>query len=134
MSDCPEPPFLLDSARVLMYAETGGRNSYTGRITVFVSNALLDPVPRLAICEELVENRVLLMHCDNSWKVLAAGFCRSIDAALESAERGYLGISSKWKQYRDLSSEEIGEIDEERQYLRNVAKEFPLNGNDPHAV
>jgi len=136
MKDHLEPPFLLDSARVLMYAETGGGGSYTGRITVYSGDAhrLLGPVPRLAICEELTKGQVLLMRCDASWKVLAASFSASVDEAREIAEREYARVSSKWIRYRDLTAAELDEIEEERRSLSKLAVEFPLDGNDPHAV
>lgn len=66
MSTVPEPPFLLDGARVLMYAETGGRNTYTGTIAVQANGIWIEPVPRLAICEGLVDGDILMFYCDES--------------------------------------------------------------------
>jgi hypothetical protein len=73
MTNIAEPPFLLDSARVVLYAETGGSASYTGRITVHADGRWLEPVPRLAICEDLVDGDIFIFHCDDSWNVFAAG-------------------------------------------------------------
>lgn len=134
MTNLEEPPFLLDSARVVMYAETGERTSYTGRITVYRSGELLDPVPRLAICEDLVEGRWLLMHCDVSWNVLAAGFAKSVAEAQRTAERAYSGVSAKWISYRALTPPEQAQVEEERQHLRILAKQIPNAEGDPHAV
>src|SRR5262245_32668978 len=134
MSNITEPPFLLDSARVLMYAETGGRDSYTGRITVHLGDKSLGPVPRVAICEDLVEGRILIMRCDVSWNVLAASFSSSVDEAIASSEREYRGISSKWTRYRALTSSEAAEVGEKRRTLRKLAAKYPLDGRNPHAV
>jgi len=134
MNTSAHPPFLLDSARVLMYADTGGSKAYTGRITVHVGGKSLGPVPRLAICEELVEGRILLMHCDASWNVLAAGFAASTEAARDTAEGGYAGISSKWNQCRDLNAAELAEVHELRRSLREAAAQLPTDEQGSNAA
>lgn len=134
MTNVAEPPFLLNSARVVMYAVTGGSASYTGRITVYASERLLDPVPRLAICEDLVGGRYLLMHCDDSWNVVAAGFANSVADAQHTAERAYSGVSSKWVPYRALSPAELAEVEETRTHLRLLEKEIPNASGSSHAV
>jgi hypothetical protein len=135
MTSVAEPPFLLDSARVVMYAITGGAASYTGRITVHVGgDRLLDPVPRVAICEDLVGGQFLLMHCDDSWKVLAAGFSKSVADAQHIAERAYTGVSANWVPFRALSPAELAQVEEQRTHLRQLAKEIPNDSGGPHAV
>ena len=126
MSTVPEPPFLLDSARVLMYAETGGRNTYTGKITVHANGRWLDPVPRLAICEDLVDGDILLFHCDDSWNVLAAGGGKTLEDVKNTAERAYAGVSAKWVNYRALTATELAELEAERQELRVLSAQFPI--------
>jgi hypothetical protein len=125
MSAVPEPPFLLDSARVLMYAETGGRDTYTGKITLHVDGCWLDPVPRLAICEDLVDGDILLFHCDDSWNVLAAGGGKTLEDVKHTAERAYVGISGKWVSYRPLTAAELAELEAGRQELRDLSARFP---------
>ena len=117
MTNVAEPPFLLDSARVVMYAETGGRSAYTSRVAVHANGKWLDPVPRLAICEDLVDGDILIFHCDDAWNVLAAGSAKSVKEAQDTAEAAYSGISSKWVTYRPLSP----------------WNELPKFGGDPHA-
>jgi len=125
MSTVPEPPFLLDSARVLMYVETGGRDTYTGKITVHANGKWLDPVPKLAICEDLVDGDILIFHCDDSWNVLAAGGAETVEDAKHTAERAYAGVSAKWVPYRSLTSDEAAELEAERQELRVLATQLP---------
>ena len=134
MANIAEPPFLLNSARVVMYADTGLPTSYTGRITVHAGGRLLDPVPRLAICEDLVGGQFLLMHCDALWNVLAAGFAKSAGDAQHTAERAYSDVSSKWVPYRALTPPEVAQVEEERQHLRVLAKHVPNAGGGSHAV
>jgi hypothetical protein len=133
MNNVAEPPFLLDSARVIMYAETGGKASYTGKITVHADGRWLDPVPRLAICEDLVDGTTLIFHCDEHWNVLAAGGAKTVEDAKQTAELAYSGISSKWMTYRPLTSSEMAQLEGERKELQAIAARFPIEGG-PHAV
>ena len=134
MANIVEPPFLLDSARVLMYAETGGRASYTGKITVHADGKWLDPVPRLALCEDLVDGDILLFHCDETWNVLAAGSAKSLDEAKQTAEAAYSGITAKWVAYRPLTPAEASDLAAEREELRRLWRDLPKPDGDPHAV
>jgi len=133
MNDDLAPPVLLDSARVLQYAETGGDASFTHRKTMIVDGEILGPVPRMAICEDLVEGTFLLMHCNSSWSVLAASYYSSIEAAKESAECAYVGISSGWRACHELSEQECREVEERRQSLRELAALYPID-RGPHAA
>ena len=133
MNNVAEPPFLLDSARVIMYAETGGKASYTGKITVHADGRWLDPVPRLAICEDLVDGSTLIFHCDECWNVLAAGGAKSLEDAKRAAELAYSGISSNWTTYRALTSGEMAQLEAERKELQAISAQFPVEGG-PHAV
>ena len=92
-----QPPPVLDSARLLEYAEVDASVKYTGRIMVYVDGAELGAVPRLAICENMRgEPDTLLFYCDASWNVLAAGGYSSVREARASAETSYAGISRNW--------------------------------------
>jgi len=93
-----EPPYVLDSARVLAYAVLDQTVSYTGRISVYVGGKLLPPVPRLAICENLArEGDFLLCYCTETWEVLGVGGYESFELAKQRAEIAYTGVSDKWK-------------------------------------
>jgi hypothetical protein len=134
MTTIAEPPFLLDSARVVMYAETGGSASYTGRITVHADGRWLEPVPRLAICEDLLDGDILIFYCDDSWNVQAAGGARSVEDAQRTAEAAYSGITSKWLPYRALTANQVAELETERAELRLLAKQLPQSKGGSHAV
>jgi hypothetical protein len=133
-----EPPFILDSARVVVYAETGGTSTYTGRVTISTGYGgdLRDigPVPHIAICEDLGTGRMLVMHCDRGWHVL--GVCRAatVEAAKELCERGYAGISSRWISFRELSPEESAEVESDRLTMQQMVRDHPLDGHDPFAA
>lgn len=80
-----EPPYVLDSARVLAYAVLDQTVSYTGRISVYVGGKLLSPVPRLAICENLArDGDFLLFYCTETWEVLGVGGYDSLLSSLNS--------------------------------------------------
>jgi len=82
-----EPPYVLDSARVLAYAVLDQTVSYTGRISVYVGGKLLSPVPRLAICENLArDGDFLLFYCTETWEVLGVGGYDSFEFAKQRAE------------------------------------------------
>ncbi len=127
-----EPPVVIDSARVLLYAKAADGTSYTGRRIMLVGEKPLDPSARLAICEDLIEGAFRLMECDASWNVLAASFHSSIEAKA-SAEDTYAGISPKSLEHRELTEQECREIAELRESLRILAPEHPID-RDPHAA
>ena len=129
------PPAILDSAQVLFYADTGGEAAYTGRLIVLTGTARdlreVGPVPRLAICENLGAGELLILHCDSCWNVLAAESASTVQEARSRAERAYAGISSRWTPYRELTHEELREIEREREAIRKLMRQHPLDGNDP---
>ena len=134
MSTIPEPPFLLDGAHVVMYAETGGHKTYTGKITVHANDAWLEPVPRLAICENLVDGDILIFHCDESWDVLAAGSAKTVEDAKHTAECAYFGVSAMWVVYRLLTPDESAELEAERRKLRVLTAQLPNTKGKGHVI
>ena len=123
----------LDSTQVLFYAETGGAENYTGRLTISTGRRVLrelKPVPRLAIVREFASDGILLMHCTAQWRVLAVTGAKSIETARELGERAYRGVT--WVPYRPLSRTEQRAIDRERQRVRVLSDRFPPS--DDHAA
>jgi len=98
------PPPVLDDARVLEYAIVDETVEYTGRLHLYANDERIGSVPRLAICEHLVNADLLLVHCDEEWEVLAvqawngpaASPTSSVDDIKRRAEDFYRGISAKW--------------------------------------
>jgi hypothetical protein len=91
-----KPPPVLASARVLAYAILDGSVGFSGRSRVFVENRELGRVPRLVIAEALEGAGVVLLYCDDEWRVVAATRMRSPSHAKTRAERTYPGVSRLW--------------------------------------
>jgi hypothetical protein len=114
-----EPPAILDSSQVLMYATLDDSVKFTGRAVVMVGEKIIDPVPRLAICRNLYDDDILLFLCDNDWNVLGAGGYGTIENAQARAESAYAGSSARWQKFRPLTPEELSQIDETRRVVRD---------------
>lgn len=69
-----EPPAILDSSLVLLYAVLDDSVRYTGRACVIVGGTVIDPVPRLAICLNLYDDDILLLRCDDEWNVVLSRY------------------------------------------------------------
>lgn len=128
----PPPPFLLNGARVLFYADTGGPNAYTGRITVNVRSPggsfhELGAIPRMAFCQSLVTPEYFLMHCNDYWNVLGVIADSSIEEARNTAEMEFVGISSRWIPYRELTQAEMDEVDRVRSDLEEIDRLHPVS-------
>ena len=98
-----KPPPVICGARVLEYALVAEPVRFTGNLQLYVGDALLGEVPRLAICESLDAEELLLFHCDDDWHVLgiqawntARGSITSVHDVKTRAEKYYAGISSQW--------------------------------------
>jgi hypothetical protein len=122
-----EPPILLDGARVLEYAVFDRTATPAGHTSFIVGGVPLDleTVRGLVIAENLVEGGVLLLHCSERWESLAGGHYGAIESARESAERGYSGVMVQWKPFRELTKEELAEVEAVRTHLRELAAEYP---------
>lgn len=112
-----EPPFVLGSARVVVFAILDESVTFTGKITVYVNGELLGQVPRLAVCENLVQDDdFLLYYCDEGWNVLGISAFPSAEAAMRKAERGYIRVTEKWRSNRQLSKRELAFVEEVRSF------------------
>jgi hypothetical protein len=120
------PPYVLNSARVLVYATVDVAVSYTGRIEVYVGGERLPPVPHLAICENLShEGDFLLCYCTEGWEVLGVAGYDSLDVAKQRAEVAYAGISKKWQAYRPLSARELAYVEQVRAFVQSDSSTGP---------
>lgn len=124
-----EPPVLIHSAPVLLYAETGGTDAFTGTMTLIVDSKILGSVPRLAICEELLTGESLLMHCDENWNSLGVSVGPTCEYVKASADRAYSGLAQKWQKFRQLSKAELLNIEEVTTYLRKLGNEYPIENS-----
>ncbi len=90
------PPPLIDCARVLRYAVVDESVRYTPRGKLFVDGVEVGAVPRLAVVRNLVDDEVMLLHCDETWNSLAVSGGGSIDDVTAHANHRYQGLAGKW--------------------------------------
>jgi hypothetical protein len=114
-----EPTPVIDSSVVLFYAVVDASVRYTARGFVIVDGKVIDPVPRLAISRNLYGDDILVCRCDDDWNVLGVAAYASVEEAQERTEKVYAGITAKWQAYRELTQEELAEIEEIRGFVRD---------------
>ena len=91
------PPPVLECARVLAYGLVDPSIDYVERKTLYIGKDLVGCVPRLAICQNLGEDEVLVFHCNNDWGVVGvAGGHSSVEEAKRQVERSYPGMADRW--------------------------------------
>jgi hypothetical protein len=120
-----EPPFLLDGARVLRYATLDiGAHAGQGPGVVIDGIALdLNTVRRVVVAQNLVDDAVFVMHCDNEWQTVAAATYPDVATAEASAAAAYGALAPEWASFRELSEEEAREVATTRAFLREIASE-----------
>lgn len=104
------PPPIIDSARVLAFANVSEEVEYTGRIHLYVGDERLGRVANLAICRNYCKpDDILLLFCDEAWESRGCICFASIEEAMLKAEAGYTGISAAWKEatYNDAAVAEF---------------------------
>jgi hypothetical protein len=122
-----EPPFLLDGHHVVRYAVIDTSKPPPEHFSVVAGGVPvgLDTVDRLVIAEDLVNGNAYLMHCDSDWATVAADMFPDADTAQRSAEASYAAVAPAWQRYRPLSESERREVDTTRDFLREIAADFP---------
>lgn len=92
----PKPPPLIDCARVLEYAVLDETVTYSGHSSLFRDGKEVGPAPCLAICQDLSDSSVLLLHCSRDWTALGVTEYPTVSEARDRAERIYPGLSTRW--------------------------------------
>ncbi len=95
MTEIVVPP-LIDCARVLHYAIVDETVRYTPKNQIFSGGIELGAVPRLAIVRNLVDDVIMLLHCDEEWTSLGVSGGGSAEGAMAYANRRYEGLEGKW--------------------------------------
>jgi len=90
------PPPLIDCARVLRYAIVDDSVCYAPKGRIFASGVELGAVPRLAIVRNLVDDGIMLLHCDEEWASLGVSGGGSVEEVMAHANRRYEGLEEKW--------------------------------------
>ena len=113
-----EPPFLIDGARVLVYAglDADGGHAVVGGVALEAATAV-------AIAESLADGTTFLVYCNASWETLAAEAHADV-ASARRAVRAQLP-SLAWRDYRALSEAEAAEVETTRAFLQELARDFP---------
>jgi hypothetical protein len=122
----PEPPAILDAARVLEYAPfdaqlaSGRASGMIGGIAVDLQN-----VSGLVIVEDLARETLFLLHCNSDWETVAAGEIADVASGKASAETSFPGVAKLWRKFRSLTPEEQAEIESTRKFLRELMESEP---------
>src|SRR5688572_969828 len=84
------PPPVIDSARVLAFANVPDDVQYTGRTHLNVGGEWIGRVANLAICRNYCKpDDILLLFCDEAWASQGCIPFASIEEARLKAEAGY---------------------------------------------
>ena len=115
-----EPEFMLDGARVVRFAHL---DASRGPYHTVVNGLPVDSsiVTRLAIAEDLVEGGVHLLHCNSDWETVAASRYGDAGEAQEAADAAYDSAAPRWQEYRELTDEELRQVETTRAFLREIA-------------
>ena len=122
-----EPPILLDGARVLEYAILEGKAGDALRMRGLAAGVPLgsEAVARLVIAENLVEEGVFLIHCNDEWSTVIGESFPDADSARAAAGEAYRDDALAWTRFRELTAQESREVQTTRAFLREITAEFP---------
>ena len=122
-----EPPFLLDGTHVVRYAviDTSVPPPPNFHVVASGTPVGLDIIRGLVVAEDLVNSGVYLLHCNDDWATVAAESFADADEAQRSAQSRYAEVAMAWHRYRPLSDSERREVEVTRNFLREMAAEFP---------
>jgi hypothetical protein len=123
--ESPEPPILLDGARVVRFAllDTGGG---ARRLSAVVADGVpvdSGTVTRIAMAEDLVDGSIIVMYCNEEWGTVAAERHPDLDTAQRSADAAYAGMALGWIE-REPHGDEEREVRTTRDFLREIARDF----------
>lgn len=122
-----EPPVLIDGTRVLSYAILDERERKSAGFRALAAGTPLDgnTVAGLIVGENLVEDGVFLIHCDDEWGTVVAETFADLEGAQVAAREAYTGVTIEWTAFRALTDEERREVEITRNFLREITAEFP---------
>ena len=122
-----EPPFMIDGARVLQFAtleeaieRSGPTSAVFGGMPVH-----LHDIAGVTIAEDLVEDGVFLVLCNDEWVSMTSERFGDAGSARTSAEEALPMTRGRWREYRELTPEERKELETTRAFLRELAQQYP---------
>ena len=107
-----QPPLAIACTRPISWARTELPVKFTGRQCLIVDGERLGQVPLLVIAQADDDGDILLLHCDEEWRVLGIGGFASIELAKQKAELYYEGISSYWRETGYTKEQTAAYLDE----------------------
>jgi hypothetical protein len=118
---------MIDGARVLEFAILDGELDRSGPTsTVFGGMPVhLHDIGGVAIAEDLVEEGVFLVLCNDEWVSMTSARFGDARTARTSAEEGLPTTRGRWREYRELTPEERKELETTRAFLRELAQQYP---------
>jgi hypothetical protein len=122
----PEPPFILDGARVVQYAPFDAQMKGT-RASAVMGGVAVDllNVSGLVIVEDLATGNHFLLLCDEIWATLSAEPCGDVASGKARGENVFPGASRLWRPFRELTDAESREIESTRAFLRELMASDP---------
>lgn len=122
-----EPPFMIDGHQVVRYAFIDTSAPPPAHFSVVAGGVPvdLDTVSRLVAAEDLVKGHVYLLHCNADWDTVAAEIFVDAETAQRSAQERYAAVKPTWHRYRTLTDPEMKQVETTREFLREIAAEFP---------
>ena len=123
----PEPPLVLDGARVVEYAPfdeklaSGRGSAVVGGVAVDLQN-----VSGIVIVEDLARDVLFLLHCNRDWETIAAVGIADVSSGKAQAEVAFPGVAALFRPFRSLTAEEQAEIDSTRAFLRELLADDSL--------
>jgi len=122
----PEPPPILDGARVLEYAPFDPQ-ILSGRASAVVSGVAVDlqNVAGLVIVEDLANGTLYLLHCSGDWETVTASLVVDAAGAKAIAETSFPGVGRLWRKFRDLTAAERAEVESTSRFLRELLASDP---------
>ena len=123
----PEPPLVLDGARVLEYAPFDDAMRSGGRTSAVMGGVALDllNVAGMVIVEDLAKGDLFLLLCDQDWATLSAEPCGDVASGRERGNSLFPGLSRLWQPFRELTDAERREIESTRNFLRELMASDP---------
>ena len=122
-----EPPFLLDGARVIAFARVRRGASSPRHAVAGGTPVDLETVTRVAIVQNLADDVVHVLLCNERWETFAAEAHGEAGAARQWCDSALRGVDLEWSDYRALTDEELAEIASTRAFLRDLVSD-PMSG------
>ena len=122
---------MIDGARVLAFALLGGATdpSVGSNASAGVFGGVpvhLHDVEGIAIAQDLVEEGVFLVLCNDDWVTITGARFGDAEAARASAEEALPMVRGRWREFRELTPQERKELETTQAFLRELAQQYPI--------